>query len=153
MASTAKLTPTMRAAIAYIEGVGGRLMRYQGGFWARPEWNWRDRHFGTGTVAALVTRGLAKYTAFRTGRGGTFPIELQLITTKETEKMTTTKDSAVIDQSTIASENRDFLRMARREHAKSTARMKVPYAAVLRLLILDVVESAGERDLDPHIVY
>lgn len=154
--SPEKLTPTMRFAITYTKGIGGRLVRYSGGFWAMPEWNWRDRHFSTGTIAALVTRGLAEYTAFHVGRGGSFPVEITLTTEKPQTNDATTGAKAVTIKTTeanLASEHRDFLRMMRREHAKKNSRIKYPYAAILRLVILEAVESTEGRELDPHLVY
>jgi len=57
----------------------GALCRYPGGFWQAPGGYQRwAKHFGTPTVEALVTRGLAEYTEWRDGRNGRFPVRCEL---------------------------------------------------------------------------
>ena len=74
-----KLTPTMQAAIEYARARGGVLVRWPGGFWMRVDADYAfDESFGTPTVQALVTRGLATYTDWKDGRRGRFPIRVEL---------------------------------------------------------------------------
>lgn len=73
-----QLSVTMRAAIDYAQRNNGKLIRYPGGFWAPEGWRLgRGNHFGTTTIQALVSRGVAKYTTWqdRDG-GGQFPVEI-----------------------------------------------------------------------------
>ena len=74
------LSPTMREALICARERGnGKLLRYPGGFWAIE--GWRGAHagtwFGTSTIEALVSRGVAEYTAWKErGNGTRFPIEM-----------------------------------------------------------------------------
>lgn len=52
------------------------LKRKPGGYWSAPA---GGPTFGTTTVQALVTRGVAAYTEFAAGRNGRFPIRIELI--------------------------------------------------------------------------
>lgn len=75
------LTATMAIALGEAIEHGGKLVRHQGGYWTvsgavhlgiigRPfEW-WAN----TSTVDALVDRGRMKFTEYKEGRGGRFPI-------------------------------------------------------------------------------
>jgi hypothetical protein len=70
-----ELSEKMQEAMLYAMVHGGKLYRYQGGFWAME--NWREgQHpwFGTSTVKALVSRGLMSYAEWQEGRDGRFPI-------------------------------------------------------------------------------
>lgn len=74
-----ELSATMREALDYASKHGG-LERFPGGYWCEPghsQWNVNPLvSFGTKTVQALVSRGLAEYTEWRDGRNGTFPIRM-----------------------------------------------------------------------------
>jgi hypothetical protein len=73
------LSPTMLSALAYARAHGNKLVRYPGGFWARENWQWKERPwFGTTTVWALVDRGYLKYSRW-TGRERPFPIEATVV--------------------------------------------------------------------------
>lgn len=71
------LTAPMQRALAAMRQHGA-LHRYPGGFWARPDWDWRGESFGTSTIEAVVTRGHAAYTEWKDGRHGRFPITVSL---------------------------------------------------------------------------
>ena len=78
-----KLTSTMQAAADYAKAHGGALIRLPGGFWVRDghtQWDgWQAQQtFGTPTVNALVSRGVAEYTEWRDGRNGRFPTRMTL---------------------------------------------------------------------------
>lgn len=75
-----QLSPVMKACRDYMREHGGKIRRHQGGFWADENWK---RHlggvtFGTSTVEALVSRGVAEYSVWKEGRNGRFPIEARL---------------------------------------------------------------------------
>lgn len=65
----------MRRASRAAENPEG-LTRKPGGFWSAPA---GGPTFGTTTVQALVTRGVAAYSEFADGRNGRFPIRIELI--------------------------------------------------------------------------
>lgn len=74
------LSKTMREALTYAAYHGG-LQRLPSGFWCKPdESQWHVNpmpvSFGTPTVQALVSRGLAEYTEWKDGRNGRFPIRM-----------------------------------------------------------------------------
>jgi hypothetical protein len=72
------LSRTMLAAHRHAMANGGRLRRFPGGFWMRPNAKGRGDgpYFGTSTIEALVARGVAEYTEWKEGRGGWFPVEV-----------------------------------------------------------------------------
>lgn len=64
----------------FMQSHGRKIHRHQGGYWAQKNWNINHgRCFGTCTVNALVTRGVAEYTRFIEGKNGRFPVEAELI--------------------------------------------------------------------------
>jgi hypothetical protein len=69
-----KLTPTMQAAVNHAQKHGGALVRWPGGFWYAVDQQGSGYSFGTPTVQALVSRGVAEYTEWQEGRNGKFPI-------------------------------------------------------------------------------
>jgi hypothetical protein len=70
------VTPVMQAAINWMErDPDRRIVRFPGGFW---EIMGNAPSFGTKTVQALVDRGIAKYTDWKDGRNGKFPVEARL---------------------------------------------------------------------------
>jgi hypothetical protein len=74
-----KLSPTMQRCVEYIRQHGA-IHRHPGGFWAHAEWQqhsgpWHD----TGTIQALVRRGVAEYSEWQQGRSGRFPIKAILL--------------------------------------------------------------------------
>ena len=73
-----KLSPTMQAAVEAAKQGGAVLKRYPGGYWAGLGWTDGDPYFGTTTVDALVARGAARYSDWKEGRNGRFPIEITL---------------------------------------------------------------------------
>jgi hypothetical protein len=73
------LSPTMADLIDCMRKNGNKVHRYQGGYWAREGWLYgQGGYFGTGTVEALVGRGLAHYTEWKEGRNMRFPIVAEL---------------------------------------------------------------------------
>lgn len=70
------LTKTMQHAITYAQHHGGILVRHPGGFWGEGR---GGIHFGTPTAEALVSRGIARYTLWRSGKRGLFPVELKIV--------------------------------------------------------------------------
>lgn len=73
-----ELSPTMRSAINYARNFNNKIVRYPGGYWARENWSGSSEHyFGTTTIQALVSRGLAEYTQWQEGKSR-FPIEITL---------------------------------------------------------------------------
>ena len=70
------LTPTMHHARVYARKHGGKLYRYPGGYWAKPNWQQSEHSFGTLTIEGLVSRGVAEYSDWREGRNGRFPVEV-----------------------------------------------------------------------------
>lgn len=73
------LSDTMRQALVYMGRYENRLERHPGGYWAAHEWaNTSTPYWNTSTVEALVTRGLAYYSAHKHGKHGDFPIEVTL---------------------------------------------------------------------------
>jgi hypothetical protein len=80
----AKLSPTQQDMIDRMKDAGGKLYRHPGGFWrvnrapiagtaAHTVWNG-----STGTVQALVKRGVVKETEFEASRGGQFCVAVEL---------------------------------------------------------------------------
>jgi hypothetical protein len=83
-----KLTATMQEAVDFASAHGGVLIRLPGGFWVRDghtQWDgWQaQKTFGTPTVQALVSRGVAEYTQWADGRNGRFPVRMALNARKE----------------------------------------------------------------------
>jgi hypothetical protein len=68
----------MQEAVNYVEAHGGELVRLPGGFWVRNGAALSDCHYGTPTVQALVSRGVATYSEWQEGRYGRFPIRMTL---------------------------------------------------------------------------
>jgi len=78
MSKTKELSASMVAALAFALEHGGRLERFQGGYWSYPECP-RDRglptqHLSTPTMEALVKRGYLQYVDWRQGKKRKFPI-------------------------------------------------------------------------------
>ncbi|MFC1333169.1 MAG: hypothetical protein G8D89_20625 [gamma proteobacterium symbiont of Clathrolucina costata] len=84
-----KLTQTMQQAVDFARAHDNKLTRHPGGRWAAahdPGLKWRDEegttlyavYFETRTVQGLVSRGAAKYSDWKEGPGGRFPIEVTL---------------------------------------------------------------------------
>ena len=75
-----ELSATMRDALDYAGKHGGQLERFPGGYWCEPgrtQWDINPHvSFSSGTVNALVSRGLAEYTEWKDGRNGSFPIRM-----------------------------------------------------------------------------
>lgn len=80
--SKAPLSAAMVAALDEIQARGGRLVRYQGGYWStpaaechggRPAW-----YIGTPTVNALVSRGRLAFTEWHDPAKSLFPIAATL---------------------------------------------------------------------------
>lgn len=76
-----ELSPKMLAAVEFAQRHGGSLARFPGGFWRQADadpWDVRGSSFGSSTVHALVTRGVADYTEWKDGRNGRFPVRMTL---------------------------------------------------------------------------
>jgi hypothetical protein len=74
------LTKTMQQLIEHMrhEG-GGFIYRHPGGFWSKaPGYFMRAQTFGTSSVEALVSRGIAEYVEWQEGRNGRFPVKAKL---------------------------------------------------------------------------
>lgn len=86
------MTATQAIALAEIIERGGAIVRQAGGFWTMPgavktaiigvPFDW---WLGTRTVDGLVRRGALRYTQWKDGRGGRFPIEARVIDSKLTD--------------------------------------------------------------------
>ena len=64
------LSETMRRALDYA-APHGALVRYPGGYWAKPGWRRGDRPwFGNATVDALASRQQLHFTRWRTTEDG-----------------------------------------------------------------------------------
>lgn len=74
--SQKKITKTMAYVVGRMAEVDGKLKRFPGGFWRTHAG--AQEHFGTKTVQALVTRGLANYSEYKDGINGPFPIEVTM---------------------------------------------------------------------------
>ena len=74
-----KLSETMQTCVNWMLMHGDSIHRHPGGFWWEqdPASNYRSG-FGTATVHALVSRGVAQYTEWQDGRNGRFPIKATL---------------------------------------------------------------------------
>lgn len=72
-----KISKTMAYVVGRMAAAERKLKRFPGGFWRTHAG--AQEYFGTKTVQALVTRGLAQYTEYKDGRNGTFPIQVSLI--------------------------------------------------------------------------
>lgn len=78
------LSHTMVAVLDMANAAGGKLVRYQGGYWAGADAGHpKDRHdgeyAGTPTIEALVARGAMIYTRWTTGRRGQFPTQAEVV--------------------------------------------------------------------------
>lgn len=74
------LTKTMQSLIEHMRNHGGVLYRHPGGFWTEHScYNLRATSFGTGSIEALVSRGIAQYVDWKDGRNGRFPVKAQLV--------------------------------------------------------------------------
>ncbi len=80
-----EISAPMAICLAMAHDHGGKLVRYIGGYWS---WEHAPKHqhngnpveyAGTSTVEGLVKRGRLKYTEWKEGRGGKFPIAAELI--------------------------------------------------------------------------
>ena len=76
---SAKLTSEMRRAIAFAREHGGHIHRHAGGFWSSERASSTTNSFGTSTIEALASRGVAEYTEWKDGRSGRFPTRITLI--------------------------------------------------------------------------
>ena len=80
MSAKQQLSATMAYVLATVTEKGGKLVRYQGGYWGLPNASRRshdgkpDWWTGTSTVEALVSRGELQYCEWQEGRRGRFPI-------------------------------------------------------------------------------
>lgn len=71
------LSREMETCLAYIRASGGTIHRYLGGYWAKPDgWNVNQTYFSTGTIQALIERGLLVWT--KASRDGSYWIEAGL---------------------------------------------------------------------------
>lgn len=82
-ANVGELSPTMLHALKFAREHGGSLVRSAGGYWHAPQelqmFGIRSViTFGTPTVQALVSQGLAEYTEWKDGRNGKFPVRAAL---------------------------------------------------------------------------
>jgi|SRR6478752_7122040 len=74
-----EVSPKMQDCIDHMKRHNNKLLRFPGGYWAREGWSsWNGPCYGTPTVEALVRRGLAEYTVWKTGKHNKFPIEVTL---------------------------------------------------------------------------
>ena len=78
-----KLSPAMMECRDFMQKHGGKIHRHPGGFWSHETWNQHEGgiNFGTATVEALISRGVAKYTRWKAGRrypASSFPVEATL---------------------------------------------------------------------------
>lgn len=99
-AKISQLSVTMREAYNYALAHGGKLVRYPGGYWARPglhatlgtiKWFSKEfpaeKNFGLGTVRALISRGFAVESDWKeNGYGTKFPIEATAVAIEQEEK-------------------------------------------------------------------
>jgi hypothetical protein len=73
------LSPTMIAAVSLARENGGKLTRYEGGFWCRSGLkDYENPWFGTTTIQALVSRGVLVYSRWFNGSRARFAIEVTL---------------------------------------------------------------------------
>lgn len=78
-----EISATMAIGLGYAHDHGGKLIRYVGGYWS---WEGVSRnhngapveYVGTPTIEALVSRGRMKYTEWKAGRNGRFPIAVEI---------------------------------------------------------------------------
>jgi hypothetical protein len=77
-----KITLVMKDCIAKMRAYNRMIDRYPGGFWQCGPTG--GDSFGTSTVEALVTRGLAVYSEWQNGRRGRFPIRAILTSLADT---------------------------------------------------------------------
>lgn len=76
---TKPLSATMAAALAFSIDHGGKLVRHAGGYWTYPGCpKPHEEYFGTTTIQALVDRGELRYVEWKGGRGGRFPIAVNI---------------------------------------------------------------------------
>lgn len=76
MAFKLQVSRSMQQCIDSMKTHGNSIERFPGGFWrCEPHGGYS---FGTSTVEALITRGIAEYTKWQEGRNGSFPIKATL---------------------------------------------------------------------------
>jgi hypothetical protein len=93
------LSKTMQEAVTFAREQGGSLVRSPGGYWHAPKelqmFGIRSViTFGTSTVAALVSRGVADYTEWKDGRNGRFPVK---VTLKATDGIGSSADTPTVE--------------------------------------------------------
>lgn len=71
-----KVSRSMQQCIDSMRTHGNTIERFPGGFWRCEAGG--GYSFGTSTVEALVSRGIAEYTQWQPGRNGSFPIRATL---------------------------------------------------------------------------
>lgn len=78
-----KMTKTMHQLVQFMKENGGEVYRHPGGFWGRREgYGYLQHSFGTSSVEAIVTRGVAAYTEWKDGKRGRFPVVARLSSTE-----------------------------------------------------------------------
>lgn len=74
------LSDTMSALVDRMKECDNKIYRHPGGYWAHKDFKYNNGPwFGTPTVQALISRGVAEYSNWQEGRNGRFPIEARLI--------------------------------------------------------------------------
>lgn len=73
-----KLSDTMTKAVSLAARNGNKLTRHPGGIWSYDAFRQHGESYGTSTVNALVLRGVMKYSKWKKGRNGKFPVEATL---------------------------------------------------------------------------
>jgi hypothetical protein len=68
----------MAMCVAQMKQWQGEIERFPGGFWCEPGEVMKEPSFGSTTVQALVTRGVAVYTERKENANGGFPIKAKL---------------------------------------------------------------------------
>ena len=75
-----EISATMAAALALAMEHGGKLSRHSGGYWSYAGWrHGNGEYFGTTTIESLVARGRLRYSQWRDGRSGQFPVEVEVV--------------------------------------------------------------------------
>lgn len=79
-----ELSNTMQELVTYMRENGGKVQRHPGGFWAREGYSYLSHSFGTSSVEAIVSRGVAQYSKWQDSKrgNGRFPIEAMLTEAK-----------------------------------------------------------------------
>lgn len=74
-----ELSPMMQELVAFMRENAGMVIRHPGGFWGRSGLSgYVGKTYGTSSVHALVTRGVAEYSEWQDGRRGRFPVAAKL---------------------------------------------------------------------------